>query len=158
MTTAYVGLGSNVGDRLLNIRKALEMLGERVEVSAVSSIYETDPIGPPQPDFLNAVCEVRCDIGPRELLEILKEIEREIGRSQGEKWGPREIDLDLLLYGDEETVADDLVVPHPRLTERAFVLVPLLEIAPEIRLPDGTRVSSFVRGHQSLKPFASLDA
>jgi 2-amino-4-hydroxy-6-hydroxymethyldihydropteridine diphosphokinase len=158
VTTAYVGLGSNVGDRLENIRDALRLLDERTEVVGMSTVYETEPVGPPQPDFLNAVCRIETGLSPHELLDVLKSIEVEIGRSPGERWGPREIDLDLLLYGDEETVADDLMVPHPRLTERAFVLVPLLEIAPEVSLPDGTRVSSFVRGHQSLKPFASLHA
>lgn len=157
MTTAFIGLGSNVGDRLENIRTALRLLGERAEVAGVSTVYETEPVGPPQPHFLNAVCRIETDLSPPDLLAAVKAIEADIGRSPGERWGPREIDLDLLLYGEEETHTDDLVIPHPRLTDRAFVLVPLLEIAPEVILPDGTRVSSFVRGHQTLKPFASLD-
>ena len=126
----YVGLGSNVGDRLEHLRRAVAELDASggVHVVACSSVYETDPVGPPQPDFLNAVVQVECSLGPHELLARLKEIERSIGRGEGERWGPREVDLDLLLYGDETIVDDTLTVPHPLMQERAFVVVPLREL------------------------------
>jgi 2-amino-4-hydroxy-6-hydroxymethyldihydropteridine diphosphokinase len=101
-------------------------------------VYETDPVGPPQPDFLNAVVEVRASLSARDLLRRLKDIEAEIGRTPSERWGPREIDLDLLTYGEESFSDDDLTVPHPRMGERAFVLVPLAEIAADVRLTVGS--------------------
>lgn len=128
--TCYVGLGSNLGDRLENLRRAVERLdaSDGVDVVRTSSVYETDPVGPPQPDFLNAVAEISTDLGPHELLARCKAIEAELGRTPGERWGPREIDLDLLLYGGERIDTGELVVPHPRMNERAFVLVPLREL------------------------------
>jgi 2-amino-4-hydroxy-6-hydroxymethyldihydropteridine diphosphokinase len=107
----------------------------------VSSVYDTDPVGPPQPDFLNAVAEVHTSLGPRELLARLKSIESELGREPAERWGPREIDLDLLLYGDEVVESDDLRLPHPEMTGRAFVLVPLAEIAPDVVVTGQGRVA-----------------
>ena len=140
MTTCYVGLGSNVGDRLQRLRHAVSLLdaSEGIDVVASSSVYETDAIGPPQAEFLNAVVEVRTSLGPRELLARLKEVEVEIGRTPSPRWGPREIDLDLLTYGDETIDDDELRVPHPRMSERAFVLVPLAEIASDVRLVIGS--------------------
>ena len=140
MTTCYVGLGSNVGERLQHLRHAVSLLdaSEGIDVVASSSVYETDAIGPPQPEFLNAVVEVRTSLGPRELLARLKEVEVEIGRTPSPRWGPREIDLDLLTYGDETIDDDELRVPHPRMSERAFVLVPLAEIASDVRLVIGS--------------------
>lgn len=129
---AFVGLGSNVGERLENLRRAVAELRSEVDVVRVSSVYDTDPVGPPQADFLNAVVEIRTALGARELLALLKAIEARLGRSEGERWGPREIDLDLLLYGDAEVDEPDLRIPHPQMWERAFVLVPLAEIAPEL--------------------------
>lgn len=105
---------------------------QNVEVGRLSSVYDTDPVGPPQPNFLNAVAEISTELDPRELLRVLKAIEERGGRSPGDRWGPREIDLDLLLYGDETIAEDDLKVPHPEMWARAFVLVPLAEIAPEL--------------------------
>jgi 2-amino-4-hydroxy-6-hydroxymethyldihydropteridine diphosphokinase len=141
--SVYIGLGSNVGDRLENLRRAVTLLDstDGVEVVVSSSVYETDPVGPPQPDFLNAVVELRTTLGPRELLARLKEIEADIGRTHSEKWGSREIDLDLLVYGGESIESDDLVVPHPRMAERAFVGVPLAEIVGDAgaELPKGVR-------------------
>ena len=135
----YIGLGSNLGDRLENLRHAVTLLDatDGVEVAVTSGVYETDPIGPPQPDFLNAVAEVRTTLSARDLLARCKEIEAEIGRTEGERWGPREIDIDLLTYGEESIDTDDMRVPHPRMTERAFVLVPLSEIAADVRLAAG---------------------
>lgn len=146
MTVAYIGLGSNLGDRLDNLRRAVVALNKtRVVVRKVSSVYETEPVGPPQPDFLNAVCEIETDLSPRELLVRLKNIESEMRRKPGERWGPRLIDLDLLLYGDEVINDADLKVPHPEMHKRQFVVVPLLEIAPDLKLPDGRRLSSSLK-------------
>ena len=139
---AYVGLGSNLGEREATLRQALEALGsiEGIEVVAVSSFRETDPVGMvDQPRFVNAAAALETTLGPRELLESLLEVERGLGRdrSREKRWGPRTIDLDLLLYGDETVAEPGLEIPHPRLAERAFVLQPLLELDPGLRLPDG---------------------
>jgi 2-amino-4-hydroxy-6-hydroxymethyldihydropteridine diphosphokinase len=143
-TTAYIGLGSNVGDRLDYLRRALGVLEAKgIRIVGVSSVYETDPVGPPQPDYLNAVAEVSTALAPAGLVRALKEAETEAGRMQRERWGPREIDLDLLLYGDETIDEEGVTVPHPELTHRAFVLVPLIEIAPWLDLPSGEPVTAF---------------
>ena len=139
---AYVGLGSNLGEREATLWKALEGLGatERIEVVAVSSFRETDPVGVvDQPRFVNAAAALETSLPPRELLERLLDVERSLGRDRAveERWGPRTVDLDLLLYGGESIDEPGLEVPHPRLTERAFVLEPLLELDPNLRLPDG---------------------
>lgn len=134
---AFIGLGSNLGDRLDHLRRAVTALSKTagIEVRGASSVYETDPVGPRQPDFLNAVVEIRTDLGPRELLEELKRIERDCGRTDGPKWGPREVDLDLLLYGSRVLHDPDLYVPHPEIASRAFVLVPLAELASDVNFP-----------------------
>lgn len=130
---AYLGLGSNIGDRADALQLAVDGLAaaDGVTVVAVSSVYETAPVGgPEQPDYLNAVVAVETDRTPRELLEIAKRLENEAGRVPGERWGPRPLDVDVLLVGDDEVDEEDLVVPHPRLYERAFVMVPLAELDP----------------------------
>ena len=130
---AYLGLGSNVGDRALALQHAVDGLAAAggVAVVAVSSVYETAPVGgPEQPDYLNAVVAIETDRTPRELLEIAKRLEDQAGRVPGERWGPRPLDVDVLLVGDDEIDEEDLVVPHPRLYERAFVMVPLAELDP----------------------------
>jgi 2-amino-4-hydroxy-6-hydroxymethyldihydropteridine diphosphokinase len=142
---AYVGLGSNLGERESTLRQALEALGstEGIEVVAVSSFRETDPVGiVEQPRFVNAAVMLETSFAPRELLERLLTVERSLGRDRSgeERWGPRTVDLDLLLYGGETIDEPGLEVPHPRLTERAFVLEPLLELDPELQLPDGRRL------------------
>ena len=139
---AYIGLGSNLGDREATLREALQRLGglDGIDVAAVSSFRETDPVGRlDQPRFLNAAAALETKLSPRELLGCLLEVERALGRdrTKEERWGPRTIDLDLLLYGDETIAEPGLEVPHPRLAERAFVLEPLLELDPSLRLPDG---------------------
>jgi 2-amino-4-hydroxy-6-hydroxymethyldihydropteridine diphosphokinase len=139
---AYVGLGSNLGDREATLREAVRLLGELdgVEVRAVSSFRETDPVGKlDQPRFVNAAAALETSLPARELLDRLLEVERALGRDRSveDRWGPRTIDLDLLLYGEETIDVPGLQVPHPRLPERAFVLEPLLELAPELCLPDG---------------------
>ena len=127
MTEAFVGLGSNVGDRRMYLEQAIEALREFGEVR-VSTISETDPVGPPQAKFLNAVACVDTMLSARELFEALKRIESTLGRIPRERWGPREIDLDLLLYGDEAIDEPDLKVPHPEMAKRPFVLEPLAEL------------------------------
>jgi 2-amino-4-hydroxy-6-hydroxymethyldihydropteridine diphosphokinase len=136
LAVAYLGLGANLGDRAANMRKAVRMLGRLSEVTSVSSLYETDPVGPEQPRFYNAACKIETDLSPRDVLVLVKEIEREVGRSPGgERWGPREIDIDILLFGDQIVAEKGLAIPHPRMLDRAFVMVPLAEIAAEVRFP-----------------------
>jgi 2-amino-4-hydroxy-6-hydroxymethyldihydropteridine diphosphokinase len=135
--TVYLSLGTNMGDRLANLRMALARLQTLARLEEVSSLYETEPQGvSDQPLFLNAVCRVSTGLEPQALLRFLKNLEWEIGRRPSRQtWGPRPIDLDILLYEDRVIDAPELKVPHPRLAERAFVLVPLAELAPELRHP-----------------------
>jgi 2-amino-4-hydroxy-6-hydroxymethyldihydropteridine diphosphokinase len=129
---AYIGLGSNLGDRQAALGAALA----RLRPDRVSAIVETAPWGrTDQPPFLNAVAEVRTDLAPEELLRHLLELEAELGRVRGERWGPRTIDLDLLLYGDRRLQTESLTVPHPRLAERRFVLEGLAELCPDRSVP-----------------------
>ena len=145
----YIGLGSNLGDRERNIREAISHLEGLGRISKSSSIYETEPVGPvSQGWFLNAVVEMETDLEPRELLSRLKDLERRMGRLHGgERWGPREIDLDILLYDDIVVEEDDLVIPHPRMGDRRFVLEPLCEIAPDLVHPvTGMTISEMLEG------------
>lgn len=145
MVEAAIGLGSNLGDPAAHFRAALDALAEVGELIAVSSVYETAPVGPvEQPNYLNAAVVIDTDLEPEELLEALQSIERSRGRQRTERWGPRTLDLDLLLYGDQEIDRPGLSVPHPRITERRFVLEPLIEAWPDATMPDGTPVSSFL--------------
>jgi 2-amino-4-hydroxy-6-hydroxymethyldihydropteridine diphosphokinase len=141
----FVGLGSNQGDRLANLRAARDALGRRgIDVLAASSIYETEPQGDvlDQPDFLNACLAVETDLAPEQLLGACKAVEAELGRvSGGPRHGPRPIDVDVLLLDDLEHRSEGVVVPHPEIRFRRFVLEPLLELEPELSLPDGTRLS-----------------
>jgi 2-amino-4-hydroxy-6-hydroxymethyldihydropteridine diphosphokinase len=140
----YLGLGSNVGDRESHLHGAIEDLREHgVEVEAVSSLYETEPVGEilDQPDFLNATLRIRTSLEPDALLDLCKAIEAEHGRAfGGPRHGPRPIDIDLLLLGDLELRTERLTLPHPEVTSRRFVLLPLLELDPDLRLPDGTEL------------------
>ena len=139
MHTAYIGIGSNLGERESTIRDALELLAAdpELEVEAVSSIRETDPVGVvDQPRFLNAAIRLATDLAPYPLLQRLLAVEQQLGRVRtGERYGPRTIDLDLLLYGDELVDEPGLRVPHPRLAERRFVLEPLVELDPGLVVP-----------------------
>ncbi len=128
---AYIGLGSNVGDSRALLAQAIGMLAEAVRVTKVSSLYHTEPVGfREQEDFINAVAEIETDRSPDGLLELCRTIENQLGRRRTVRWGPRTIDLDILLYGDLAVNAPALVIPHPRMAERKFVLAPLAEIAP----------------------------
>ena len=138
-----LGLGGNLGDPPAAIRAALDRLtaGGHVHISAVSSLYRTKPWGPvPQPDFANACALAETDLAPRALLAEVKRVEDLVGRVPGERWGPRAIDIDILFYAGETLEANDLVIPHQSLFERAFVLVPLAEIAPDLVIA-GRRVA-----------------
>ena len=141
----YLGLGSNVGDRLANLEGAVRTLERSgLEVLASSSVYETEPVGLvlDQPDFLNACLRVETDIGAEELLDICKTAERELGRVPGgPRHGPRPIDVDVLLLGSGEYRSERLTLPHPEVGSRRFVLVPLLELDPQLTLPDGTALA-----------------
>jgi 2-amino-4-hydroxy-6-hydroxymethyldihydropteridine diphosphokinase len=144
LTTAYVGLGANLCEREATLGRALELLGERLEVTGVSSFRDTDPVGyVDQPRFLNAAARVETELSPRELLDVLLAVERELGRVRegAPRFGPRTIDLDLLLYGDEAIDEPGLTVPHPRLHERRFVLEPLVELDPDLVVPGRGTVS-----------------
>ncbi len=147
MTAAYVGLGSNLGDREALIRKAAELIG----ALRLSTIIETEPWGyESQPRFLNAVAEIETRLSPRALLDELLDVESKLGRERvGPQWGPRTIDLDLLLFGDESIDEPGLVVPHPHLTERLFVLEPLAELVPTRRIPGNGTVQEALAGLQS---------
>lgn len=137
MSTAYVALGSNLGDRKENLRNALKHLEENeVRVVKVSTFIETEPYGvTDQPVFINAVCQVKTELEPLELLRLLLKIELEMGRVRIRRWGERNIDLDLLLYEDACVVSDELTLPHPDMQNRDFVLLPLAEIAGEVVHP-----------------------
>ncbi|NNC41520.1 MAG: 2-amino-4-hydroxy-6-hydroxymethyldihydropteridine diphosphokinase [Acidimicrobiia bacterium] len=145
MPRAAIGLGSNLGDRTRLIQNAVSAIAQCGHSIRMSSLYETDPIGgPDQGPYLNAVVTIETDLPPVTLLERCFEIERSAGRERGDRWGPRTLDLDLLLYGDAAIDEEGLTVPHPRMTERRFVLEPLIEVWPDAVLPDGTRLSTFL--------------
>jgi 2-amino-4-hydroxy-6-hydroxymethyldihydropteridine diphosphokinase len=133
--TAYLGLGSNMGERRANLERALNFLSQRLRLEKLSSIYDSEPVGnTEQPRFLNMACQADTTLSPAALLVLAKGIEAKMGRTGG-SGEPRLIDIDILFYGDQVIKTPELVVPHPRLTERAFVLVPLVEIAPELVHP-----------------------
>ncbi|MDD4909966.1 MAG: 2-amino-4-hydroxy-6-hydroxymethyldihydropteridine diphosphokinase [Candidatus Omnitrophica bacterium] len=137
MAICYIGIGSNLGDREKNIKGSIRRMNRVDGISALkrSSIYETEPQGgPPQGKFLNACVKIRARLKPQDLLKALKSIEREMGRRKTARFGPRIIDLDILLYGNEKISRRGLKIPHPRMLERDFVLMPLKEIAPKIKI------------------------
>ena len=143
MTRTFIGLGANMGDRLRALQHAVQCLDEAVgmQVTKVSSVYETEPVGPTdQPWFLNAVAEVDTSLSPAALLAQAQAIERALGRVATYRWGPRTIDLDILLHGDMRFRTATLVIPHPELCHRAFVMIPLLELDPGVTLPNGTLI------------------
>jgi 2-amino-4-hydroxy-6-hydroxymethyldihydropteridine diphosphokinase len=148
--TGYLALGSNVGDAAGHLRAAIELLeAEGIEVDAVSSTYVTEPVGEvlDQPDFLNAAVRISTELEPEELLDACKRVEAERGRSfDAPRHSPRPLDVDLLLLGDLELSTDRLTLPHREVSTRRFVLVPLLELDPEMTLPDGTRLADALAG------------
>jgi 2-amino-4-hydroxy-6-hydroxymethyldihydropteridine diphosphokinase len=144
---AFVGIGSNLGDRETNLRRAIELLSAEVgiEVVAVSRIRETEPVGPvEQGPFLNGAVQVETSLEPRQLLERLLSVEEKLGRVREERWGPRTIDLDLLLYGTETIDEPGLTVPHPRLHQRRFALEPLADLDPALEIPGAGSVSTLL--------------
>jgi len=154
MATAYIGLGANLGEREATIRAALDRLRAHphIRVTAESSLIETAPVGGPpnQPAFLNGAAALETDLAPEALLAVLKETERALGRRPRGRWGAREIDLDLLLYGDRIVRTPRLTVPHPRLSERRFVLAPLAQVAPDALHPvTGRTVRQMLTGLDS---------
>ena len=155
---AYLGLGSNLGDRLATLQRAVDLLAADpgITVRRTSRVWETDPVGgPEQPDFLNIVAEIDTDLEPLDLLTAVNRVESELGRVRDVRWGPRTVDIDILLI-DDLTIADDrLTVPHPRMHERAFVLMPLLElIARPASCPNGTRLLDVRIPDQAAHPYA----
>ena len=145
VTRALIGLGSNMNDRLQLLQRAVKRLGEvsGIRLIDASSVYETEPVGPTdQPWFLNAVAAVDTSLSPVTLLDQTQAIERALGRQTTYRWGPRTIDLDILLYGDMQVKTATLMIPHAELCHRAFVMIPLLELDPGLVLPDGTVVSA----------------
>ena len=144
MVRAAIGLGSNLGDRARHIADAVAALAETGSLVRVSSLYETAPVGGPrQGRYLNSVVVLDTKLSPERLLQRCLEIERNQGRERREQWGPRTLDLDVLLYGDLTVSGESLTIPHPRMTQRRFVLEPLLEVWPDAPLPDGTPLSEF---------------
>lgn len=130
MVTAYLGLGSNLGKREEHLHNAVHLLYDSLKLIRISSVYETEPWGyTDQPPFLNLVCQIETDQTPHQVLKAAKKVERRVGRSPGFRYGPRVLDIDLLLYGDQVISTANLTVPHPGMAERAFVLVPMAEIA-----------------------------
>ena len=143
LKVGYLGLGTNRGQRAVLLKQAVTNLNRAngVEVSRVSPYYETEPVGPPDQEwYLNAVAEVQVSIPPRALLAVCKDIERAMGRRQGVRWGPRPIDIDILLLGDCHMAGPDLTIPHLQLEMRAFVLVPFAALSPDLLLPSGRTV------------------
>ena len=153
MKRAAIGLGANLGDRLASLRAATRSLGELGTVADTSRVYETAPVGPPQPDYLNAVVLLETERSPEELLEGLLAIERSMGRVRAEKWGPRVIDLDLLWMEGVGVDTETLTVPHPHLRARAFALAPMLEVVPDARDPvTGERYADLPLDRSGLRP------
>ncbi len=143
----FIGLGSNLEDPLDQVRRALQELAglEDCQLTCHSSLYRSDPVGPPgQPDYINAVAELKTLLPAHELLDRMQAIEQAHRRVRKQHWGPRTLDLDLLLYGEEVIDSERLQVPHPFIRERSFVLYPLAEIAPDLVFPDGFRLSGLL--------------
>ncbi|MBQ0140070.1 MAG: 2-amino-4-hydroxy-6-hydroxymethyldihydropteridine diphosphokinase [Kurthia sp.] len=162
MTIAYISLGSNMGDKVESLRQAVELLHQNssIEVTKVSSIYDTDPVGYEDQDvFMNLVVEVETTLSSEALLIVCQAIEQQLKRVRIIRWGPRTMDLDIILYGNEVIHTDNLIVPHPRMHERAFVLVPLAEIAPNVVQPvENTSITELLAqvGAEGVRLFSKI--
>lgn len=161
--TGYLGLGSNVGDRVANLRAAIDGLRDRgVAIEAISSGYETEPVGEvlDQPDFLNIAVGMRTDLEPEALLDVCKAVEADAGRDfDAPRHSPRPVDVDLLILGDIEISTERLTLPHREASSRRFVLIPLLELDPDLALPDGTRLADSLAAletEERVEPFGSI--
>lgn len=157
MNTVTIGLGSNLGDRLATLQRAVDLLAERgVRVTAASRVWETEPVGGPegQPPYLNAVVRAETTADPAAVLEAAHAVEAGLGRTRDVHWGPRTIDIDLLLAGDMVSNDPAITIPHPRLAERAFVVLPLLELDPDPILPGGDRLLDRPAPRGAARPFA----
>lgn len=160
MADVYLSLGGNIGDVEQNLIKALNSLNsnDACKVLSVSSIYKTNPVGIlDQPDFLNISVKLYTKLPPLELLYICKQIENELGRTREIKWGPRIIDIDILIYDNQIVNSEELTIPHPYLMDRAFVLIPLAEIEPDLIMPDSTKAKDAAKlvGSQGISLFKS---
>lgn len=156
---AFLGLGSNVGDRLAYLQSGVESLAahRKVRLDEVSSVYETAPVGgPPQDPFLNMAVRVATTASPHGLLRACQQAEQAADRQRTVRWGPRTLDVDVLLYGDRTISTGRLTVPHPRLTERPFALVPLIEVAPGAALPDGRSLVTVLAGLAPIEGIAMV--
>lgn len=162
MHTIYLGLGTNLGDRTANLQAAIAGLAERLVITAVSPLYQTPPWGvTDQPDFLNLCLVAQTDLTPEELLTFVKNLEVEMGRQPAERWGPRLIDIDILFYANQLVETEKMTIPHPRLAERAFVLWPLADIAPDFVHPVlGETIAKLAKkvGDEGIRPFAPAPA
>lgn len=162
MSTVYLGLGSNLKEREKNLIKALSLVGQRTQLIKASSIYETEPAGlEEQPLFLNMVCQICTNLKPVELLHYVKQVEVQLGRKASFRNAPRIIDIDILIYDNIITKEPDLIIPHPRLVERAFVLIPLAEIAPHLNHPKLDKsiieLVNIVTGREKVRRFNQED-
>lgn len=147
MTLAYIGLGSNLADPIAQVTQALDELAQlpQTRLLARSRLYRSDPVGPAQPDFINAVAQLDTTLAPLALLDALQALEQQHQRVRLQHWGPRTLDLDLLLYGEQVINHERLKVPHPFLTQRSFVLYPLADINPALQLPDGSALHDLLQ-------------
>lgn len=152
MHTVYLSLGSNIGDRLYYLKQALREISNTsdIKIQKNSPVYETEPVGDPNQDkFLNMVCMIQTNLKPLELLQVLMNVEKRLGRVRTRRWGPRTIDIDILLYDKEQIKHPDLIIPHPHMKNRAFVLIPLKEITPDIVFPDGDKLEDVLEAIQN---------